>query len=105
MRPRVVPEGFCSAVPCKLSKPRTTAKCFPELAQLLKLCLVGCLTVRTEISFCSFLHRFIQSPDKRRDDISPVGGNVYESCVVRYLCMNVGHAIRVLLHCIVIEPL
>ena len=74
MRPRVVPEGFCSAVPCELSKPRTIAKCFPELAKLLNLCLLNRLTVRMEKLFCSFSYRFVQSPDKRRDDVSLAGG-------------------------------
>ena len=49
MQPRVVPEGFCSAVPCEPSKPRTTAKCFPELAQLLTLCLLSRLPRRTSM--------------------------------------------------------
>ena len=79
MRPCVVPEGFCSAVPCELSKPRTIAKCFPELAQLLKLCLLSRLTVRTEKLFCSFSYRFVQSPNKRQD-VSPAGECVEELC-------------------------
>ena len=28
--------------------------------------------------FCSFLYRFLQSPDKRRDDVSPAGGECVE---------------------------
>ena len=69
MQHHVVPEGFCSAVPCELSKPRTTAKCFPELAQLLTLCLLIRLTIRTEILFCLYLYRFFQSAYKLRDDV------------------------------------
>ena len=86
MRPCVVPEGFCSAVPCEPSEPRTIAECFPELAKLLNLCLLSRLTVRVEKLFCSFSYRFVQSSDKRRDDVSPAGG------ICRRAVLRVTHA-------------
>ena len=86
MRHHVVPEGFCYAVPCELSKQTATAKRFPELAQLLKLCLLTHLTVRPAMLFCSFLYRFLQSPDKRRDENRIEEKRVEELCRALPMC-------------------